>query len=57
MAQWIALSLPTKKPRVRFSAFPGIILLMLLRFTDILQKLDSAHQTHLGLASGKLALK
>ena len=48
----------TQQPRVRFSAFPRIFLLMLLRFIRSTaynsgQWLDNVNRTHLVLARGK----
>ena len=52
----------TQQPGVRFSAFPRIRLLMLLRFFDGTaynsgQRLENVNRTHLLPASGKLVLK
>ena len=58
----IAYLLPTQQLWVRFSTFPRIFVLMLLRFIDgtgynIGQRNDNVNQTHLVLAGGKLELQ
>ena len=52
----------TRQPRVQFSAFPRIIILILLRFIGGMacsgqKRLDNVNQTHPELASGKLVLQ
>ena len=58
----IAYLLPTQQLWVRFSTFPIIFVLMLLRFIDgtgynIGQRNDNVNQTHLVLAGGKIELQ
>ena len=58
----VAYLLLTQQPWVRYSVFPRIFLLMLLRFIDstalnIGQILEYVNWTHLALASGKLILQ
>ena len=57
-----AYSLLNQQPRVRFSAFQRIFILMLVRFVDgtaknSRHKLDNYNPTYLVLASGKLVLQ